>query len=454
MRTILALICGACLASATVSSRATTSAADGWANASRQASDGSPAAEGSDEPTDKIDQERGRSAEEALSRVEGIDDVDVTVDGGSATVSGIANDPAIVEQAEAVVRASTGAEVIQNDVELTGDFAARVEGATVRVAERVEAWLAFLPLLPIAVATLLGALVLSWVVGKWNWPFERLAKNPFLRDILQRLAQAAVLLVGVLIVLEFLDATALVGGVLGAAGVAGIAIGFAFRDLVENYIASVLLSLRQPFCPRDHVLIDGHEGLVTSMNSRSTVLTTFDGNVVRIPNATVFKTTLINYTADSRRRFSFDVGVGYDVDLADATGVGTRIVLETEGVMADPAPFAAVRTLGDSSIVVRLYGWVDQARHDFLKVRSAAMQRVKLEYDARNIDMPEPIYKIKMSESLAASSGSQVRKQPPRSGAMTSEFDVTRDRTAEELADQSEIESTGENLLDEDGPRE
>ena len=77
----------------------------------------------------------------------------------------------------------------------------------------------------------------------------------------------------------------------------------------------MLLSLRQPFRLRDHVVIDGHEGLITTMNSRTTVLTTFDGNVVRIPNAVVFKTTLVNYSTDRRRRFSFDIGVGYDVDL-------------------------------------------------------------------------------------------------------------------------------------------
>ncbi|QKK07639.1 MAG: mechanosensitive ion channel family protein [Planctomycetota bacterium] len=192
-----------------------------------------------------------------------------------------------------------------------------------------------------------------------------MSRNPFLQDICRRIVQTTVVLTGVLLALEILNATALVGGVLGAAGVAGIAIGFAFRDLVENYIASILLSVRQPFRPRDHVLIDGHEGLVTSMNSRTTVLTTFDGNIVRLPNAIVFKSALTNYSTDPRRRFTFDVGVGYDVDLAEAINVGVEVLRGTEGVLSDPAPFAIVTRLGDSSITVSLFGWVNQPRERF-----------------------------------------------------------------------------------------
>ncbi|MGP1347242.1 MAG: mechanosensitive ion channel family protein [Phycisphaerales bacterium] len=346
------------------------------------------------------------------------------------------------------------------------DVRETVEGAAGRVGQRVERWARFLPLLPIAAAMLAGTILLAWLIGRWHWPFDRLTKNPFLSDIARKLAQGGVMLAGLLLTLELLNATAMVGGVLGAAGVAGIAIGFAFRDLIENYVASILLSLRQPFRPRDHVIIDGHEGLVTTMNSRTTVLTTFDGNVVRIPNATVFKSPLINYSTDPRRRFSFEVGVGYDVDLALAISVGAQTLQSTEGVMDQPAPFAIVTRLGESSITIQLFAWVHQQTHDFGKVRSLAMQRVKSEYDRLDIDMPEPIYNIKLATDRPAGTTptppapetkpkapTPTPPTPPTPPTTPSpiesppEQDVTRDDTAQEFADINERASDTENLL-------
>lgn len=387
-----------------------------------------------------------RPAAAALERVEGLEDPGVAIEDGVVTITGVADDPDVIDRAAEAVRAVPGVGEVRNEITLTDDYGDRVRGAASRVSHRYARLLSIVPLIPVAVAVVLLALGIAWLVGRWAWPFGLLTANPFLRSIAQRLAQTVVVIIGVLLALELLDATALVGGVLGAAGVAGIAIGFAFRDLIENYIASVLLSVRQPFRPKDHVIIDGHEGLVTSMNSRTTVLTTFDGNIVRIPNAVVFKTALINYTADPRRRFSFDIGIGYDVDLAQAVSVGAGVVGSTPGVMADPGPFAIITKLGDSSITLQLFGWVDQSRNDFGKVRSVAMQRVKAEFDRLDIDMPEPIYKLKLERSAPAASRS-ARAEPTTSPA-AEPVDVARDDTAAELAEESATKADQENLLD------
>jgi len=396
-------------------------------------------------------------AKEALAEVEGLSDASVEILGDTVRLEGVADDPLVLERAADAVMAATGASRVQNDITLTSDFGERLHGAANRLGSRVEQWIAYLPLIPIAFVVAFLGLVLAWIVGRWRWPYRRLSRNPFLQDISRRVVQTAVVLTGVLLALEILNATALVGGVLGAAGVAGIAIGFAFRDLVENYIASILLSVRQPFRPQDHVLIDGHEGLVTSMNSRTTVLTTFDGNIVRIPNAIVFKSALTNYSTDPRRRFSFDIGVGYDVDLAEAINVGVEVLRGTEGVLQDPSPFAIVTRLGESSITVSLFGWVDQRQSSFGKVKSAGMQRVKVEYDRRDIDMPEPIYKIKLAGSLSGQSlaeegnaaGAAVRrKASPAASGVSVVHDVGRDRVTESIAAASQQESDAENLLD------
>lgn len=398
-----------------------------------------------------------QAAEEVLTGIEGLEDADARVSGGVLTISGTADDSSVIEDAEQAVIAATGAERVQNEIELSLDFQDRTRGAANRVSERVEDWIAYLPVIPVAFVMLLFFALLAWLLGKLRWPYTHFTRNPFLQDIIRKVTQGGVLLVGVLLALEILDAMALVGGVLGAAGVAGIAIGFAFKDLIENYIASVLLSLRQPFRPKDHVVIDGYEGLVTAMNSRSTVLTTFDGNVVRIPNAVVFKTTLINYTSDRRRRFKFSAGVGYDVNLPQAIEIGVETLLSTQGVMSEPKPQAVVSKLGDSSITVDLYAWVDQDESDFFKVRSNAMQNVKAQYDKFNIDMPEPIYKIRIEGNQPPGTPQGEPAQEPRTTIEhedeTATGDVRRDDTIEDMVNES-ADQGSDNLLSRDAPAE
>lgn len=329
--------------------------------------------------------------------------------------------------------------------------AEQVRDAATRIGERAEVWFSYLPLIPIALGVVVLAVGLAWLVARWRWPYRRLTPNPFLQDIARRLVQTFIVLLGVLLALEVLDAASLVGGVLGAAGVAGIAIGFAFRDLIENYIASVLLSLRQPFRPRDHVVIETHEGLVTSMNSRTTVLTTFDGNVVRIPNATVFKSPIVNYSTDPRRRFVFEVGVSFDVDAGEAIRAGLEAIKGTAGVLGDPAPFALVKALRDWDVTLQFFGWVDQREHDFGRVRSLAIQGVKAEFERLGVDMPEPTYRLKRvgggarPEERGAPSKPPVAEGPQR---------VERDDVVDRIATVNERAADSENLLTRDAPQE
>jgi small-conductance mechanosensitive channel len=282
------------------------------------------------------------------------------------------------------------------------DVQRRLAPAFATLRDRALDLVDWLPLAGVA----LVALLVFWVLGKWvggrDQPFRRLAGNRFLADLLRHVARAAVVVVGAVLALEILDATALVGAVLGAAGLVGLAIGFAFRDTAENYIASVLLSVRQPFAPNDLVEIEGREGRVVRLTSRATVLMTLDGNHVRIPNAVVFKGVLTNFTRNPRRRFDFTVGVGTDVDLVAALGLGRDILVAMEGVLDEPPPQAWIDALGDSSVTLHFFGWVDQRANEFAKVKSEAIRLVKEAFDAAGYDMPEPIYRLRIAGEPAA----------------------------------------------------
>lgn len=308
--------------------------------------------------------------------------------------------------------------------------------------------LAALPLLALSILVIL----LAWWVGGWivrRRLFDaRAHPNPFLRELVATTVHWSVLLTGVLIALEIMNATALVGAVLGTAGIVGVALGFAFKGILENYLAGILMSLRQPFAPNDYVQINGHEGVVVSLNARSTVLMTLDGNHLRLPNAMVFASVIVNYTRNPRRRFEVAVGVGVDEDLVQAQRIGVAEMQRMVAVLDEPPARAWILSLGDSNVVVGFYGWVDQRAHDFLQVRSEAIRRIKAALDAAGLDMPEPIYRVQLRQ--APTVPATPSPQPPAR-------DVALDtRATTDISQQIAADHGGQhdNLLDANAPRE
>lgn len=325
-----------------------------------------------------------------------------------------------------------------------------------RLLEQAYRLLAALPLLALALLVITAA----WWIGGWisrRAVLDRIAsRNPFLRDLARTTVRWLVVLVGVLIALEIMDATALVGAVLGTAGVMGVALGFAFKDILENYLAGILMSTRQPFAPRDHVVIDGNEGIVVALNSRSTILMTLDGNHVRLPNALVFRGVILNYTRNPSRRFEVEVGIGVNEDLLQAQEIGVAEMRRLPGVQDKPPPRAIITGLGDSNVQVRFHGWVDQRSHDFLRVRSEAFRRVKLALESAGMDMPEPIYRVQLSKPSHAAAVAIA--DPPRERVPQVDTGVAADTAAiADITTQIDAERgqhADSDLLDASAPRE
>ena len=146
-------------------------------------------------------------------------------------------------------------------------------------------------------AILAVALILAWASGMLARAFARsseallapLIRNRLLRSVVGSILSSLIVLAGVLMGLSVLDLTHAVVSVLGLAGVVGLALGFAFKDIAENFIASMLLGLRRPFQIGDFITVAGKSGSVLSLNTRETILITPEGNHVRIPNAVIYK---------------------------------------------------------------------------------------------------------------------------------------------------------------------
>ena len=155
------------------------------------------------------------------------------------------------------------------------------------------------------------------------------------------------------------------------------------------------LSLRQPFRANDWVVIDDKEGRVIRLTSRATILMTLEGNHLRIPNGQVFRAVILNYTRNPQRRFDFDLGVDADDDADSARRLGRETLAGLTFVLDDPAPEARVIEVGESNVVLRFLGWIDQREADWYKARSSAILAVKAALEDGGFALPEPIYRLR-----------------------------------------------------------
>jgi small-conductance mechanosensitive channel len=131
------------------------------------------------------------------------------------------------------------------------------------------------------------------------------------------------------------------------------------------------------------------------VTSRATVLLTLDGNQVRIPNATVFKGLIVNFTAQPQRRFSLRLGIAPDEDLGRAQRVAVAALAGVDGVLDDPPPAALYESVGESTVNLSVTGWMDQSSHDFFRVRSEAIRVVLGRMTEIGVDLPEPTVRFR-----------------------------------------------------------
>ena len=375
-----------------------------------------------DGPSDDAIAQRLR---EVYGTVPGLEEVQVSVDGGVVQLSGTTRNAADRESAADLADRLEGVFYVVDNLEQETNLRKTLAPALTRIRSYLTDLLAYSPLLVVAFLMVLLFALLARLISGWDTLFNRLGVNPLLQNLLRNFVRTAIVLVGVLLALDILGATAVVTAVLGTAGVAGLAVGFAFRDIVENYLAGILMSLRRPFAVNDLIQIEDYEGKVIRLTSREMVLMTLDGNHVRIPNATIFNGVIVNYTRNPRRQFNFTVGVDVEEDLTYVQQLGIEALRAMAGVMNDPTPFARVEELGDFNVIVRFFGWVDQRDADYYKVRSEAVRLVKAALDEADVLMPEPITNVRlqrvpdnMSLEEAASPDAEKRSTPkpePRS---------------------------------------
>ena len=228
---------------------------------------------------------------------------------------------------------------------------------------------------------------------------QRIRAN-LLRNVIARGAGVFVFLFGTYIVLRVSGLTQLALTVIGGTGLIGLAVGIAFRDITENFLASIFLSMQRPFETGDLVKVAGVTGYVQQLNVRTTILMTLDGNLVQIPNATVYKSNLRNFTTNSNRREDFVVGIGYGDSINDAQEVARKVLADHPAVLNDPEPSVLADSLGRATINLRVYFWLNGREHSWLKVRSSVIRLVKLAFQKHGISMPDEAREVVFPQGI------------------------------------------------------
>lgn len=256
-------------------------------------------------------------------------------------------------------------------------------------------------IIPRAVAALL-VLVFFWLLAtavRWMLRalFHLIISDLTIENLIKQVGYYAVWALGLLVAASAfgMEPQTVVTGL----GLTSLALGFALKDILSNFVAGLLILTLRPFQLGDQIVIGETEGNVERIELRATLIRTYDGRMVSVPNSETFTSRVTNNTASPVRRGKVDMAVGYDTDLRNATALLLRAAHGVEGVLDDPPPSVRVRELEDDSIRIEVRFWTDSRRSDYVATASRVRQAVVELFRREGIALPDGILDVRMKES-------------------------------------------------------
>lgn len=284
---------------------------------------------------------------------------------------------------------------------------------TVALQKMVSGFLDRLPSIALALIVFAMFFVLGKVVrGLIRKIAERNKQHYNLGLVLGRLAQSFIFFLGLLIALVIAIPSFEAGQLVSVLGLSSVAFGFAFRDILQNFLAGILILLSEPFRIGDQIKINDFEGTVKQIQTRATFIDTYDGRTVVIPNSNLFTNSVTVNTANERRRLQYDVGIGYSDSIAAAKKTMLKVMNDIPAVLDDPAPDALVVDLAGSSVNIRIRYWIAPPRQaDVLNVQDQVLEQVKDALTAAGIDMPFPTQQILWHDQTEVTDGDRANQR-------------------------------------------
>ncbi len=230
--------------------------------------------------------------------------------------------------------------------------------------------------------------------------------------VLARLSQGAIMILGLLVALVIALPTFKPSQLIQLLGLTGVAFGFAFRDVLQNFLAGILLLLTEPFRIEDQIKVNDFEGTVEDIQTRATTIRTYDGRRVVIPNSDLFTESVIVHTAYEKRRLQCDVGIGFGDDIDRAKKLILEAINRFEDVLEDPAPDVLVVGLADSSVTLRARWWIMPPRRaDAMDASDKVISEIKKTLLSNGVDLPFPTQQILFHDQTEETDGDRSRQR-------------------------------------------
>ncbi|MBZ0298021.1 MAG: mechanosensitive ion channel [Anaerolineae bacterium] len=410
------------------------------------------------------DEAIARRLQDILSATGWFIDPQLRVQNGVVFLSGQAQTAEFKDWAGNLARNTQDVAAVVNQLEVVEPALLDVQPFVTGLRTQVRTLLRSLPLLGFS----LIILILAWIAARFltgtaRRYFQSQQMNVLLLNVIARSIGIMVFLGGLYLVFQVAGWTSIALTILGGTGLFGLVLGIAFRDISENFLASIFLSIQNPFNIGDLVEINDVLGFVQRMTTRATILMTLAGNHVQIPNATVYKSIIHNYTSNPNRRLDFTIGIGYDDSISLAQDTVHQVLEAHPAVLNEPEHLVLVDRLGSATVNLQIYFWIDGSKHSWLKVKSSVIRLVKRAIEGAGISMPDearelifpqgvPVQMVPLDGDQDTPAVRQIEQpaQPHESETVSTSAEGGLRSEAEEIetqARQSRTPEAGENLL-------
>jgi small-conductance mechanosensitive channel len=262
----------------------------------------------------------------------------------------------------------------------------------------------------VAFGIFIGFVVLAFILRRaLKTALSRTAMAPRIRILVARMAVISTLVLGGLIFLVIVTEASL-GRVITGFGLLSVGVGLALKSPLENMVSGIMTILVAPFRIGDEIEVSGYAGRVEDISIHDTILRTFDGKRVAIPNVDVYLNPVVNQTAYPLRRYDVIVGIHYNDDMPKAMEIAQESLDSTEGVRETPEPVVLAETLNEYSVDMILRFWSEPSMQNQFKVISDVTTSVKLAFDREGITIPFPIRTFHIPDDEAKGAGElQIR---------------------------------------------
>ena len=282
--------------------------------------------------------------------------------------------------------------LLQNDSARLKDVPQQIDMNFGAAIERVDNWIdGFVRLIPnIVVAIVVIALFYGLAYLARKIIRRRTSRNERdnLGEVLGGFVKWIILVLGFLLAATIVIPSLKPGDLIAGLGVSSVAIGFAFKDILQNWLAGLLILLRQPFDIHDQIEVNGYEGTVERIETRATIIKTYDGQRVVIPNSDIYTNSVLVKTAHDKRRSEYDVGIGYGDGIEEACEVIRKAVDAIPEIESDPPVEAFPWDLAASWVSIRVRWWSHSRRADVVQIRAKVIRAIKEALNEARIDMP------------------------------------------------------------------